>query len=962
MSPERVEDLITRKLEEKIREIGEVEDIESDSKTGISIVHVIVHDEFVDLEPIWQDLRNKMSDIRSELPEGTRGPFVDDEFGLTAVATVALWSDGFSLAEMRDVARDLRDRLYSVSGVRKVELYGVVEEQVYLEVSGIRLSELGISPAVIVDSLRRQNVILPGGEFEVDGQNIVIEPSGNFDEISAIEAVPVPIPGTDQTVPLDEIATITRGYADPVESRAFFNGRQSIVLSVSVLEGVNAVEFGTRLTRRIRGLEGELPFGYFLDYATYQPDLVERAVQGAVTNVYQSLVIVLLVVVTFLGLRTGLIVGAFVPMTMLLGLIVMSLMGIELQRMSIAAMIIALGMLVDNGIVVAEDITTRMQAGEPADSAAREAGRTMAVPLLTASLTTILAFLPIALAEGGTGEYTLALGQVILVVLLGSWFLSMYMTPTLAAWYIRVTPGEAGDEYDGRFYRIYRRGLALALGTRTLTLAIVAGAFVAAFVGFGAIPEEFFPDSDRNQFLIYVDEPAGADVDATTRVVQSISEWLSEEEENPEVTGTIAYVATGGPRFFLSLSPLDPDPHKGFIIVNTESADQVEPVVARARDHLLAAYPSVRAKVMAMWMGASERGKMEVRISGPDIDVLLAKAEHLMEGLREIPGSLDIEHDWENKVIKMEVRVDQARARRAGVSSEEVAQSLSAFIGGTRVSDYREGDTVIPIVVRGLASERASLPDISRISIFSQPTGRNVPLRQIADSRGVWEVSRIKRRNQERTITVSAKHQTLAAAPLFERLRPAIDTLDLATGYRYEIGGEQENQERAQRRLAVNMPICFAGIGVPLVWQFNSFRRPIIILSTIPLTFIGVVPGLLLMGATFGFMVILGFLSLAGIIINNGIVLIDRIDLERAAGRTPYDAIIAATVARFRPILMTTLTTILGLTPLIVSRDPLFYGMASAIASGLAIGSVLTLIVVPVNYSLFFRVSAPTKP
>ncbi len=967
MSPERVENLITRKLEEKIREMPEVDKILSDSTTGSSVVHVGLHDRYVDVEPIWQDLRNKMNDIASELPEGTFGPFVNDDFGLTAVATIAIWSDGFTLAEMREVARRTHDRLYSLGGINKVEIFGIQSEHVFLDLSNAKMAKFGVSPGVILDTLHRQNVILPGGRISVEGQNLIVEPSGNFNDVAEIESVIIQIPGTEQMTPLDELVSISRGYVDPPDKPVYFNGQPAIVLSVSVSEGTNSIEFGERLTRKIREIEQSLPIGYVLEYATYQPDLVEKAVDGAMNNVFQSLVIVLIVVIVFLGLRTGLIVGSFVPMAMLLGLVVMSLMDIELQRMSIASMIIALGMLVDNGIVVAEDIRARLDAGQDRREAAIEAGRTLSIPLLTASLTTVLAFAPMMLAEGGTGEYTRSLGQVVTIVLLGSWFLAMFMTPVMCFWFMKVKPRpDAMDEavhdpYSGGFYRAYRRILEGALRLRFPVLALVLAALAASGYGFRFVVQEFFPASDRNQILVYIDLPAGSHINMTKHAVERLTTWLDDESINPEVASSIAYVGNGGPRFFLSLSPFDPDPHLAFLVVSTKTEEQVPEMVERIRNHLLNSFPEARGRVKTMWLGSSETGLVEVRISGPDSEILVEKADILQAAIRAIPGTVDIKHDWENRILKIKVEVDQARARRAGVTSSEVASSLNAFIDGTKITDYREGDTVIPIVVRGVEDERNNIYNLRGISVYSGSRGTNVPLEQIADFNPVWEFSRIKRRNQERTITISAKHQFLKAGQLVERLKPTIDSLDLPPGFWWEMGGELENAQKAQGYLLKYMPPCFALIVALLVWQFNSFRRPAIILLTIPLTLVGVVMGLLLMKAVFGFMVILGLLSLAGIIINNGIVLIDRIDAERASGNAPYEAVIEAALARFRPILMATLTTILGLLPLIVSFDPLFYGMATVIAFGLAIGTVLTLGVVPILYTLFFRIPIPKR-
>nr|MDJ0723045.1 efflux RND transporter permease subunit [Desulfobacterales bacterium] len=438
MEPADMEDLVTRHLEAQIRTLPEIDEIWSDSKTGVTVIHAETRDEYDNLDLIWQKVRNKMSDIKPELPEGTIGPFVNDEFGLVAVATIALWSDGFSMAEMRLVARDIRDRLYELNGIRKIELFGVQEEQVFLTFSSAKLEQFGITGSEIINTLVRQNVVLPGGRVDAAGQDVIVEPTGNFRKIEDIENVLITIPDTRQTVKLTDLLTVVRGYEDPPQSLAYYNGRPSIVISVSITPGVNSVAFGEALTQKVRALESELPLGYVMEFATFQPDLVEVAVNGALSNVYQTLAIVLVVVMLFLGVRTGLIVGSFVPMTMLMGLIIMGAVGIELERVSIASAIIALGMLVDNGIVIAEDIRSRLERGEEKRAACLETGRTLAIPLLTSSLTTILAFIPMLLIDGQTGEYAFSLPMVVIILLLSSWFLSMYMTPSMSFWFMKV--------------------------------------------------------------------------------------------------------------------------------------------------------------------------------------------------------------------------------------------------------------------------------------------------------------------------------------------------------------------------------------------------------------------------------------------------------------------------------------------------------------------------------------------
>ena len=650
---------------------------------------------------------------------------------------------------------------------------------------------------------------------------------------------------------------------------------------------------------------------------------------------------------------------------MLLGLVGMSVMDVELQRMSIATMIIALGMMVDNAIVMAENIRNRIAVGEDRKDAAIAAGRSLGLPLLTSTLTTILAVMPIALAIGNVGEYTVSIGQVVILVLLGSWFMSLYMTPTVSYWFMKAPKAAEGagktDLYDSGFYRIYRGLLESILRQRTIFIVAV----IIVIVGLGSLArnvvQEFFPSSDRNQFLLYVDLEAGAHIDETTRVVQGTADWLLDESLNPEVTGVIAYAGSGGPRFFLSLSPINPDPHIAFILVETESSDQVPGLVERTRTYLDANFPEARAKPKSMWFGPSETGLVEFRISGPDEDVLMDRAEHLMAGFRAIPGTIEIEQDWENRILKAEVLVDQTRARRAGVTSGDIANTLNAFVTGNPITDYREGDAVIPVVLRGEDAERDEMAALRSLDVFSSQRGTNVPLTQIADIQGVWAPYTVNRRNLERTVTVSAKHLHLQAGLLVEAVTPALETLDLPIGYRWEIGGELEDAAIAQGHLTANFPLAGFLIIALLVWQFNSFRRAGIILLTIPMAFVGSVFGLVVTGAPFGFMPLLGLLSLAGIIINNGIVLIDSIQAEEQAGADTYSAIVTAAVSRFRPILMTTITTLLGLAPLIIWNDPLFFGMAIVISFGLAFGTLLTLGVVPVIYSLFFRVAVPVR-
>jgi multidrug efflux pump subunit AcrB len=969
MPAEQVERLITRPIEEKIRSMGEVDKIkDSTSKLGESLIHVTIKDEVPseNLPATWKLLRNRMNDVKPELPEGTFGPVVDDTFGDTSVATIALWSDGFSMAEMHEAARQVRERLNKLKGIQKIDLTGVQDQRIYLDVSNSKIAQLGADIDSIGKNLREQNILLPGGRINIDGVEIVVETQGQFESIEEIGEVLIPISGTESTIALRDIATIRKGYVEPIHNPAYYNGHQAIVLSVFILRGVDAVEFGDRLQNELKKIEQSLPWGYVLEFATFQPALIKKAVSGMVINVVESVAIVLVVVMLLLGFRTGLIVGSFIPLVMLFGMLTMFALGIDMERMSLATMIIALGMFVDNAIVVSDDIKVNLETGMARKEAVLKTGSSLALPLLTSTLTTVFAFGPMLLQIGSTGDYTSSLGSVMIILLMASWFFSMFSSTSMCYWFLKpAAPGGAdqqqpSDPYQGKFYGFYRTVLKFSLRHRLLVLAVTGGMFAVSIYAATFIPQAFFPNGDRNQFLIYLDLPAGTRIEETDRTVRELSAWLQDKQQNPEITGTVAYVGNGGPRFFLSLAPVDPDPFVGFLIVNTETDKQVAELVARTSQYVLDNFPNARGRIKSMWLGGSESGLMQVRLSGPDTGVLLDQAEQLMAALREIPGTIDIKQDWNNRTFTVKAEVDQARARRAGVTSEDVADTLEFFVDGMTATDYSQGNIQIPIVGRGVKGERDS-PDSLRTLGIRSSSGHSVPVNQVADVSVVGELNRIVRYNQERTITVSAKNQVLKASEIFAGVKPALDGMSFPKNHYWEVGGELEDSAIAQRNLAKWLLPCFGGIIFLLVWQFNSIRRAAIIILTMPLVIVGSVVGLLVMQAEFGFMVIQGLFALAGSIVNNGIVMIDKIEENRRDGQIPYDAIVNSAVSRFRPILLSVSTTMLGFSPLIINHDPLFFGMACVMFFGLGIGSLFTLNYVPALYSIFFRVEIPGK-
>ena len=962
LSAAQVEDLITKQVEEEIRRIPEVEHIESSSRTGVSLIKVIVYDRYFELDNIWTDLRNRMNDLVGQLPDGSRGPFVDDDFGRVAVASIALTGHGFDYAEMRDVASDLRDQLYTTDGVSQVVIHGIQEENVFLEVNGARLSQLGVELSSIVKTLEGQNIVMPGGSIDVDGQEFVFEPTGSFASLDQIEDLVISIRGGAGVVRLGELLTVRRDYVDPQDKPAFYQGEPALVLEVAMSSGGNVVELGKRLEKEVSRFEANLPVGYQLNFATFQPKIVEVSISDFMGNLYQTVAIVLIVVVLFLGWRTGIVVGMIVPLTLLLALPFMNLLNIPFHGVSIAAMIISLGLLVDNGVVMAEEIRTRVQAGEDRYEAAISAGGALGMPLLTSSLTTILAFMPLMLAENSTGEYMRSLSQVIAITLLSSWVLALFATPVLCVWFVPEVDDKKEPESASMVGMVasYRGLVATALRHRAIFLLGMGVLFIGGLILFRQVPNQFMPLSERSQYMVFLDLAAGTHVEHTRDEALRLATWLRDTEENPDVEDHIIYVGYGGPRFVLNFAPSDPAPHRAFVLVNTVAGADVGQQIERTRNYLDAGFPDVRARVQRLSQGTSEVGAVDIRVSGPDREVLVALADQASEAMAAVPGIANLRDDWENRVGRVIVDVDQYQARLAKVSSQETAGTLQLLFSGVNVSEFREGDLSLPIVARSDKSGRHRLDQVATTDIYSAARGASVPLLQIADFDVVWELGEVSRRDMTRTVTISANHPRLSADELVAAILPALEALELSEGYSIEVGGEVENSAKARAALFASVPTCGLLIVLLLVFQFNSLRKPLTIMLTIPLSLIGAALGLWITGASFGFAPLLGLLSLAGIIINNAIVLIDRIETQTLAGLTEYDAIIEAAAQRLRPILMTTLTTILGLMPLMFFGGSLWFGMSVVIAFGLGVGTLLTLGVVPVLYATLFRVATPT--
>ncbi|MGI9290998.1 MAG: efflux RND transporter permease subunit, partial [Gammaproteobacteria bacterium] len=688
LAPERVEELITDPIEEKIKEISEIDDIKSISMTGLSIVTPEAHARYYDMDPIWNDLRNKMDDIRDSLPEGVQSLQVNDDYGRVAVVTLALTGSDYTMAELTDVAQDLKDALASLSLVAQVTLHGIQQERIWLEFDSSFLAQFDLTPEVAVQELRAQNVVMSGGSVNADGQVVVIEPSGDFRSLDEIRDLPIDTEDGD-LVYLRDIASVRRAYVEPPEGPAFYNNEPAIVLGISMIESSNVVEVGRQVKQKLDELIPLLPLGMNLDIAIFQPDLVQASVSNATINLAQTVAVVLGIVMLFLGWRMGLIVGAMVPLTMMVTLIGMSIWGVELHRISIAAIIVALGLLVDNGVVIAEDIRQRMDLGAKRLDAALASPKTLAIPLLTSSLTTVVAFLPLVLIDDTSGEFLRSLGQVLAISLLSSWLLAVSITPALCYWFMSESverpTTDPVDLHAGPAYRAYGSLLSLILKHRAIFMLLMLGLLFAAGQAFQFVKQRSLGPSERNQFAVYVDMPSETHVTETIVATEDIVEFLLNEELNPEVTDVLSYVGTGGPRFFLALSPNDPQPNKAFAVVTTETDDQIDVVMQRVEHFLKRDIPQGSGRAEILFLGAAAPGTVELRVRGPNADTLRLLGDKIKNTFYDIKGVQAVRNDWENPIFKMNVEVDQERARLAGVTSEAVAAALSAVLSGAPI-------------------------------------------------------------------------------------------------------------------------------------------------------------------------------------------------------------------------------------------------------------------------------------
>lgn len=955
-SPQQVEEEITVPLENAIQELPYIRHITSTSSAGQSQIMVEMQDQYraQELAQIWDELRRKVNDYARHLPPGAGPVVVNDDFSDVYGVLLALTGDGYSLPSLRDHAKYLRRELALVPGVAKVVIAGEQREQVVAEVSRARLANLGIPPQRIYELLATQNTVSNAGRVRLQDDAVRFATSGEFTSVAQLSDLIISNPGAREQILLGDVANIYR-QLEPIPSNLLrFNGEPALWIGVSFARNVNVVEVGAELNQRIAELNYATPIGMELTPIYNQPEEVDRSVSGFLLNLAQAVVIVMVALLLTMGLRSGFLIGFVLLLTVLGTFIFMYLGGINLHRVSLGALIIALGMLVDNAIVITEGMLVGVQKGQTRLRAAQDVIRQNAMPLLGATIIAIIAFAPIGLSSDATGEFAGALFWVLLISLGLSWLTALLLIPFLGERLFRSGIPVAKSEqalYNKPIYNGYRALLHLSLRHRLLTMGLMVLLLIASVMGFGAVRQSFFPSSNTPVFFVDMWYPQGTDIRATSEDMRAAEAWLLQQ---PEISQVATTVGRGAPRFSLPYIVELDNENYGQLIVRTVRADDLEPMIAATRDYLAEFHPQARTKLKRMEIGPPVKAAVEVRFSGPDPDVLRQLSGQAQQILLNDSGLRFVRDNWRERTKVLRPQFNETSARRVGVTKQDVDDLLLANFRGRRVGVYRDGTDLLPIIVRAPEQERVYLEQWHDIQVFSPALNRYVPIAQVIDDMPLdWEDGVIQRRDRKRTLTVMADADPLhheTPAQMFARVRPAIEAMDIPQGYELAWGGEHEASSDARSAVFASLPLGYLAMFIITVLLFSSTRKALVIWTTVPLSIIGVTFGLLLTGQSFTFMALLGILSLTGMVIKNGIVLVEQVNTEARSGKAPVQALQDAAVSRVRPVTMAALTTILGMVPLLF--DAFFASMAVTIMFGLGFATLLTLIVVPVMYSL----------
>mgnify|MGYP001816472077 CR=1 FL=1 len=956
---QQVQDEVTYHIEDAIQKLGQVKRIKMTvSRPGMSDIQIEFKDKYrpADFPNIYDELRRKLADMKDKLPPGAQEPIVIDDFGDVYGIYVAVTGEGYSWRDLWDFADQIKREIILVDGVRKIVIDGEQREVVYVDISRSKIGELGISPDQIAKVLKSQNVVVDAGNVRVGNDYLRIQPTGEFESVKEIGDVLI---SSDEKklIYLKDIAEISRAYEEVPGKMYYVNGKPSLTIGVSLMKGQNVVAVGSMIAERMQKLQEKIPAGMQLIQTYNQPGEVEKSVSGFIVSVGQAVAIVIVVLLLFMGMRVGLIIGAVLLITVAGTLLIMHLNGIELQRISLGALVIALGMLVDNAIVVADGMLVRMQAGMKATDAARESVGKTIWALLGGTIIGILAFSAIGLSPDNTGEFASSLFWVILYSLLLSWFTAISTTPLLCA--LLIKPVQAGDDsardpYAGVIFTVFRGIVASAIRFRWLTVAVVIGCFVLAVVGFGSVKQAFFPESNTPMFFVDMWESEGTDIRKTRDDTLKVSEFLRQQEG---VVSTSTVI--GGPhqRFTLVYDSKEATPVYAQIIVQTDTRERIAEVWEKVDAFMKQELPWTDPIIKSLRIGPGRDSKIEARIHGPDPQVLRKLSEEVQAIMRADSEAKDIRDDWRQPVKLIKPVFNEQVGRQLGITREELANSLAYAFEGTQVGLYRDGIRVLPIYMRAPENERENVTHIQDINVWSPVLNKSVPVAQVVTGfETVWENTVLRSRDRIQTIIASCNPTTELATPLFSRIKPQIEAMDLPPGYSLSWGGEYEDSLNAQAGLGASLPVGFLLMIITSILLFGKVRQPLIIWLTVPLAIVGITAGLLAFNGAFDFMSLLGALSLIGLLIKNAIVLIEEIDQQIEGGKESHDAILDATVSRLRPVVLAAATTILGLIPLL--SDVFFVNMSLTIMAGLGFATVLTLLFVPTLYAILFHVKA----
>jgi multidrug efflux pump subunit AcrB len=955
-SAAEVEEEVTDEIEKAVQQLGQLDEITSKSDRGLSTVTVSIQKKYdkSTLPQVWDELRRKVGDAQSKLPPGAGPSLVVDDYGDVYGVFVAVYGEEYSYAELKRYVDLLRRELLLVQDVAKIETYGERVEAVFVEPSRDRMSQLGIPPQVIIDELRQKNLVADAGRVKVGPEFITIQPSGETQTVRQFESILISR-GVEQQVYLRDVANVRRGYVEPQDHMIRYDGKTAIGLGISTASGGNVVTMGQALRQRILELQSQMPLGIEIGIVSLQSQAVVEAISGFVNSLLQAVAIVVVVLLLFMGLRSGLLIGFVLLLTIAGSFIFLQPMGVALERISLGALIIALGMLVDNAIVIVDGMLIKLQKGVEPERAASEVVAQSALPLLGATVIAILAFAAIGTSDDSTGEFCRSLYQVVLVSLLLSWVTAVTVTPLLCVMFLKAAAGESADAdpYGGGFYSAYRGFLQGCIRLRWLSLSAVVGVFVVALWGFGYVKQSFFPPSTRPQFMVDFWMPQGTHIDDTRREVASIESYLLEQEG---VTHVTSLIGKGGLRFLLTYTPEKLNSAYAQLLVDVDDPQKIDTLLPAIETRLAERYPDALAYASKFQLGPGSTGKIQARFSGPDPDVLRQLASQTTAIMQADPDTKAIRTDWRQRVKLLQPLLAEEQASLNGIRRSNLAETLLVGFEGARVGVYREGDLLLPIIIRAPEEQRGDVGSIQNLQIWSPVAGRMIPLRQVVSGFETgFEDEIIMRKDRKRTIIAFADPVRGAASELFARLRPQIEGLELPEGYTLEWGGEYEDSGEAQEALAGGIPLFVLLMVLVTIGLFNSLRQPLVIWLCVPLALIGVTAGLLGTGQPFGFMALLGFLSLMGMLIKNAVVLIDQINMELAEGKQLYPAILDSGVSRLRPVAMAASTTALGMIPLLL--DAFFISMAVTIIAGLLFATVLTMVVVPVLYAIFYGAS-----